>query len=444
MTDPAPAKSARDVDRQILQLTAPAFAAMLAEPLMVMADSAMVGHLGTDQLAGLALGSTVVMTAVYLFIFLTYTTTALASRKLGEGQPKEAISAGIGGLWLAGALGLIIMPILWFGSPLFTSWFDPNQAVAQYAVQYIHASTPGVLGMFLVLAGTGAMRGLLDTRTPMIVAISGTAFNAVANAVLIYGLGWGIIGSGAGTSLSQTLMALALLSIIGHRAKARGVSLAPSAKILKLVGQAGAPLVARTVSLRIAIILTTWAAAQAGAITLSSYQAVTSIYTIGTYALDSLAVASQALIGHGLGTGSDERVRLVLRRCATWAWRMGGIILVIFFAGSYFFPWIFTTDPQVRLATTVGLLAIGACMPLAGYVFLLDGVLIGANRARFLAIASIVNLLVYAPIIWLVGHFGSALSPAWASFWLWLAIGGAFMGIRGLTNTYGAKDLLRK
>ncbi|MBV7363089.1 MATE family efflux transporter [Actinomycetaceae bacterium TAE3-ERU4] len=437
-----PASSTREVDKQILSLALPAFAALIAEPLMVLADSAMVGHLGKDSLAGLALGSTIVSTIIYLFIFLAYTTTASASRALGSGNQALAVRKGLDGTWFAALVGIILGPATWLLAPFLVSAFNPTEAVSLAATSYVRASAPGITAMFVVLATTGALRGLLDTKTPMLVSISGSIFNVFANAFLIYGLELGIVGSGLGTSISQWLMALVLVFIVARSARAQKVSLSPSLAGAKSVGLAGAPLMVRTVNLRLSFILTTWAATRVGAGALAGHQIIISIWDLGSYAMDALAIASQALIGHGLGTGEKERVRTVLRRCLRWGIWIGLAVGLIFSSLSFFLPRLFTSDPTVISAASIALIIAGLGLPLAGYVFILDGVLIGADRAKYLAGASVVNLLAYLPFCLLTGFFGYKLGQTWGLASIWLAFTFIFTAARALTNRFGARDLM--
>ena len=108
---------------KILALALPSLGALIAEPLFTIIDSTMVGHLGTPQLAGLGVASTVLNTAVGLFIFLAYSTTSLTGRHLGAGRRDLALRSGIEAMWLAGGIGAVAAILLAaFASPLLTCW----------------------------------------------------------------------------------------------------------------------------------------------------------------------------------------------------------------------------------------------------------------------------------------------------------------------------------
>ena len=212
------------LNRQILSLALPALGALVAEPLFVLIDSAMVGHLGPTSLAGLSLASTVLTTVVGLFVFLAYATTATTARLFGAGQHAAALRAGVDGMWLAGLIGVVAGTLLALAAPWVVAALDADGQVAEAATAYLRASAPGIPGMLVVYAATGTLRGLLDTRTPFVVATAGAVLNVAVNAVLLYGVGMGIAGSGLGTAAAQTVMALALAAPVLGAARRDGVA----------------------------------------------------------------------------------------------------------------------------------------------------------------------------------------------------------------------------
>lgn len=434
---PAPAVHRRALDREILALALPALGALVAEPLFTLVDSAVVGHLGTPELAGLSLASTLLITLVGLCIFLAYATTAQVARLSGAGREAEAMKAGVDGLWLALALGVVLAVALVATAPLAVGALGAQDAVGQHAVTYLRWSAPGLPGMLLVLAATGVLRGLQDTRTPLVVAAAGAVLNAVLNIVLVYGAGLGIAGSGLGTAVTQLLMGAVLVARVARGARARGASLRPHVSGIGASARTGAPLLVRTVSLRAAILLTVHAATALGPVTLAGHQVVNSLWALAAFALDALAIAAQAMIGHALGAGDVARVRAILRRTVQWgAWAgaAGGLVLAA--AGWWLAP-LFTADPGVRVAVALAMLPCGLLLPLTGVVCVLDGVLIGAGDGRYLAWVGVANLVAYVPFVltlplW-VPDGGARLA------WLWLAWSGVFMGVRTLTTALRAR-----
>ena len=426
------------VDRQILALAVPALGALVAEPLFVLVDSAMVGHLGTDALAGLALASTVLVTVVGLCVFLAYATTAAVARRLGAGDRRGALQTGVDGMWLGAGLGLLLAAATWAAAPWLVATLGADGAVATQAVSYLRWSTPGLPGMLLVLAATGALRGLQDTRTPLVVAASGAVANAALNAALIYGAGLGIAGSGLGTALAQLGMACWLTVVVVRGARAAGASLAPAAGGVWANARAGLPLLVRTATLRLAILLTVWTATGLGPSALAGHQVVNAVWGLAAFALDALAIAAQALVGHALGARDVARTRAVLRRTLQWGVGAGAVLGLVLGGLAPFYVPLFSPDADVQRAAVTGLLVAAAALPMAGWVFVLDGVLIGAGDGPFLAWAGVATLVAYVPAALAVHTWAPPGAAGLA--WLWVAFAVVFMAARAVTTGLRARS----
>lgn len=389
----------RPLDRDILRLAVPSLGALIAEPVFVLTDTAMVGHLGAESLAGLALASTVLQTAVGLLIFLAYATTPIVARRLGANDRPGALAAGMDGLWLAVGLGVLLLVIMLPTSSWIIGLFGAEPAVDAAALDYLLIAWWGIPGMLLVLAATGVLRGLQDARTPLLVAGVGFAANIVLNAVLIYGLGLGIAGSAIGTVIAQWGMAIWLVAIVARAARAEGACLRPGVLGVRAAAHAGSWLLLRTLSLRIALVLTVVIATGLGTEELAATQIWFALYSLLALALDALAIAGQALIGHGLGASDVDRVHAITRRLTGWGVAVGAALMVPLLAAIPLLTIAMTSDALVRdlLPLTIATLAVG--LPLAGLVFVLDGVLIGAGDGRYLAVTGILNLVLYAAVL---------------------------------------------
>ena len=438
------------LNRQILSLALPALGALVAEPLFVLIDSAMVGHLGPTSLAGLSLASTVLTTVVGLFVFLAYATTATTARLFGAGRRSAALRAGVDGMWLAGLIGVVAGTLLALAAPWVVAALDADGQVAEAATAYLRASAPGIPGMLVVYAATGTLRGLLDTRTPFVVATAGAVLNVAVNAVLLYGVGMGIAGSGLGTAAAQTVMALALAAPVLGAARRDGVAWGPHRQGLTASLGTGTPLLVRTLCLRAAILATVWAATALGTTALAAHQVVSSLWNFVAFALDALAIAAQALIGTALGRASTDQahqgagVSTLLRRTTAWGAGAGALLGLLLAVGSPWLPHLFTSDPAVLGACVPPLLIAASALPLAGVVYLLDGVLMGAGDGRYLAWAGLGTLVPYLPLAAAVGTglLGGAGTPEGSTglVWLWLSFAWVLMGARALLNGLRARS----
>lgn len=438
-----PSAPASSLTRQILTLALPALGALIAEPLFVLVDSAMIGHLGTAELAGLGLGSTVVQTLVGLFVFLVFSTTTQTARALGAGNLPQALNAGVNALWLALILGTTSAALLIVGAPTFIAVFHPSPTITPFAVDYLRYSAPGMVGMFIVMAMTGTLRGLHDTTTALKVASLGAVFNIGANATFIYGLGWGVAGSGAGTSFTQLLMAAALVQAFLHRSRNQTLVLRPRFLGIFASAREGVPYLVRTLALRLSLLVLLAAATSMGVTTLAAHQVVWSVWSFASYALDALAVAGQTLFATAAGGGDTAASRVLLRRLSAWGAGAGVLLGLGLAAASPLLPAFFSTDEVVRSATTAGLLVAAVGMPIAGAVFLFDGVMMGADRARFLAIVHVCLLLGHIPILWGLTQWIAAWDATWAIVGVWTEWALLFMGGRLVCLLWGVHHELR-
>lgn len=396
----------RTLDREIAALAVPSLGALVAEPLFVLTDTAMVGHLGATPLAGLGLASTVLQTAIGLLVFLAYATTPLVARRLGAGDRRGALAAGVDGLWLGLGLGVLLLAVMLPLSGPVVAAFGASDAVAAEALTYLTISWWGVPGMLLVLAATGVLRGLQDVRTPLVVAAVGFGANILLNALLIYGAGLGVAGSALGTVFAQWGMALVLVAVVVRAARREGASLRPGRAGLRAAATAGSWLFVRTLSLRIALVVTVAVATGLGTVELAAAHVWFAVYSLLALVLDALAIAGQTLVGHALGAAEVPRVRATTRRLVGWGVVVGAGLALVLLALAVPLSVVMTSDAAVRDALPAALVVLALGLPLAGLVFVLDGVLIGAGDGRYLAVTGILNLLVYLAVLALVPGLG--------------------------------------
>ncbi|MFJ3612381.1 MATE family efflux transporter [Streptomyces hydrogenans] len=412
----------RGHDREILSLALPAFGALVAEPLFLMVDSAIVGHLGTPQLAGLAIAGALLSTAVSVFVFLAYATTAAVARRVGSGDLPAALRQGIDGIWLALLLGIAVVAVTLPTAPWLVEVFGASDTAAPYATTYLRVSLLGIPAMLIVLAATGVLRGLQDTRTPLYVAVGGFAVNGALNVGLVYGAGLGIAGSAWGTVIAQCGMAAAYLVVVVRGARRHGASLRPDAAGIRACAQAGAPLLIRTLSLRAVLMIATAVAARLGDTEVAAHQIILSLWSLMAFALDAIAIAGQAIIGRYLGADDAEGARQVCRRMVQWGVVSGVVLgLLLVLARPLFIP-LFTGDPAVQSTLLPALLVVALSQPISGVVFVLDGVLMGAGDGPYLAWAMLLTLAVFAPVALLVPVLGGGLTALWWAMTLMMAV----------------------
>jgi len=271
------------------------------------------------------------------------------------------------------------------------------------------------------------------------------------------------------SSDDEDTAALALARPIVHEARAADVGLLPHREGLRASLGSGTPLLIRSLSLRVAILATVWAATALGDVSLAAHQVVNALWTFAAFALDALAVAAQALIGTALGQAQREdadsavpdaealteeeagtaaatagwSIDELLRRMLTWGAGTGALIGTLMAVGAAWLPRAFTSDAGVIAAATPTLLVAASAQPLAGVVFLLDGVLMGAGDGRYLARAGLVTLVPYVPLALLIGGGVLPGSDGATSglVLLWVAFAWVFMAARGATTYLRARGI---
>ncbi len=280
--------------------------------------------------------------------------------------------------------------------------------------------------MLLILAATGAMRGVLDLRTPLIATIVANVLNVVLNLTFVYGFDWGVRGAAAGTVIAQWFAAAWLVTVVLRRA--RNVRASTRPRTAEIVGAArlGIPLLVRTITLRASLVLATLVAAQLGDVPLAANQVAAAVVTFLAFGLDAIAIAGQTLTGRTLGAGDADGTRALTNRMVAWGIATGVVAAVVLAAAAPWLPRLFSSDPAVQDALVPALLVVAAIQPLSGIVFVLDGVLIGAGDGAYLAKAGVLVLAAYAPLVLAVGWTDGGFT------WLWVAYGG-FIAARLVT-----------
>jgi putative MATE family efflux protein len=421
------------LDREIWRLALPAFLALVAEPLFLLSDAAIVGHLGTAPLAGLGVAAVVLQTVVGICVFLAYGTTASVARLLGAGDRRAALAQGIDGVWLAVLIGVVVTLLGVAATGPLVRLFGADADVADPATTYLRIAFLGTTPLLVMLATTGVLRGLQDTRTPLVVAVAGNGLNIVLNLLLVYGIGsfdgLGIAGSALGSVLAQLAGAAALVVVVVRGARAEGAEMRPDLPGIRAAARSGVALVIRTMTLRAALLLTTYAVVLGAddadqSVPVATHQLAFTIWSFLAFALDAIAIAAQAITGRYLGAGDRAGTRAVTGRMVRWGLAGGVVSGVLVAAASPLLGPLYSSDDRVHDLLAPVLLVTALGQPIAGVVFVLDGVLIGAGDGTYLAWAGLAVLAVYGPVVLAVGalHGGVVL--------VWVALSVVLMGAR--------------
>jgi putative MATE family efflux protein len=416
--------------RELLTLAVPALGALIAEPLYVLADTAVVGRLGTAPLAGLGVASGALLFGYGLCVFLAYGTTAAVARLTGAGESRRAADQAIQGLWLALALGVLLAVVGTLSTDAIVAGLGASGDVAEQASIYLRISLLGAPAMLLMMAGVGYLRGLKDTVRPLQVAVGTALLNLVLELVLILGLDRGIGASAAATVVAQWVGAACYLTWIGRDVRRRHASLAPRLGSIGRLLTVSAQLLMRNLSLTGTFLIGTSVATRIGQVDVAAHQVAFQVWMVTALTMDAVAIAAQAMVGERLGAGDVARAISIGRRVIAWSVGMGMALGVVLLAVRTPVAGIFSEDPAVVALAGFLLAHVALMAPLGGVAFALDGVLIGAGDQRFMARAMAGSAVVAAAVMVLGRQADLGIGWLWGAIWLFMAARSILLGLR--------------
>jgi len=414
-------------DRQILRLALPALGALAAEPTYVLADTAIVGHLGRSQLAALGVAATA-LSVLGMFNFLQYGTTAQVARASGAGEHDVAARLGAQALWLSLAVGLVLAALFAAVAGPIVGLFGVEGETADNATLYLRIAAIGVPSAFVALGGQGFLRGVSDLRTPLVIVIAGNVVNVVLELAFVYGFDWGIAGSAWGTAIAQTAMGVGMVwAILRRIGRSRaGVRLALARRLLGV----GKFIFVRTIALMSSFLLAGAAVARMGDAPLAAYQIAFQLWIFLALVLDSVAIAGQIIVGRELGAQRAGDAYAASVRMIWLSVALGGVFSVSLLALSSVLPQAFTSDADV-LAQCALLWPVFALMqPLNGAVFALDGILIGASDGPYLALSMVGAFAACTAVLAVAAAADWGVRGVWAALAVLILVRLALMGAR--------------
>jgi putative MATE family efflux protein len=418
-------------DRRIVALAVPALGTLAVEPLYVLVDTAIVGRLGTVPLAGLAVASTILTTLITVCNFLAYGTTARVAFLSGRGDHRGGATVAAQGLWLAAAIGFPLAAAVGLGGRWLCRLVGGEGAVLETATTYLRVSAVGIPLVLVALVGSGYLRGVSDTRTPLRVVVVANVVNLVLEVVLVYGFDLGVAGSAWGTVVAQLLAAVWFLVLVGRRVAAEDVAVSPVREEIVRLLVAGRHLLLRTAALLGTLALATSTAARVGAATLAGHQIALQVHTFLALVLDSLAIPGQILVATALGAGNVHEARGVSRRLLRLGLAIGAGVGLTVVATSWALPHAFSGDQTVVNRATLALVLVGLAQVPAAIAFVLDGVLIGSSDFRFLKWNMLAGLAVFLPFALAVLRWhGLGIVGIWVGILAWMLFRAAVNGAR--------------
>jgi putative MATE family efflux protein len=409
-------------DRRIVSLAVPALGSLAIEPVYVMVDTAIVGRLGTEQLAGLAIAATVLSFVFVGSNFLTYSTTERVARSLGAGDVVTAADTGVQALWMAVLVGVPTAIVLAVTARPLSALLGASGDVLDHASTYLAISAVGVPFFIVTLAAQGVMRGKSDYLTPLWILVAANTVNAVLEVVFVYGLDTGIAGSAWSTVIVQIAAAGAFVWRVRRTLEAASAH-RPHRAGLAPLASAGSHLLLRVGSMLAVFAGATMVAARIDEPTLAAHQIVMSLFLFLALSLDALAVPAQTIVAEELGRQSRPTAAEVSRRAVRLSLYTGAVLSVLVAVLAPLLPHLFTDDDAVISRATAGLWWLAAVLIPGAAAFAYDGVLIGAGDYRFLGRAALCYFVAVIPIgVVTLGFPELGIAGIWCGLLVWMTL----------------------
>lgn len=415
--------------RDILSLAIPALIALIAHPLYTLADTAIVGRLGTKELAAVGAGSTIGTTLVGLCIFLTYGANVRTATARGAGNQQKAAHIARENWWLAIGLGAVLAVGLALLAPTLTEPFTISASAQQLAIEYLQVTALGIPALLVSLAATGSIRGYGDTLSPMYVTVVAATTNVGLDLMFVLSFGWGVPGAAWATVCAEIGAAIALTLFLVAKVKPHIHSWLPNLQELKSTATANLALILRTLSARLGLVATAAVASRGGDATLAAYQITMAITGFLVMALDALAIAAQTLVAVAIGQRQWSPLHHLAKRLIRWSLGVGTVLGLVVVAASSQLPLLFSQDTTTQKLTSAALIAVGVGQVVSAYVFIMDGIIMAAQRMLFLAWSCLAATISHVLGLFLVVF---CLPDSALFVGLWACYCALFIGVRGV------------
>jgi putative MATE family efflux protein len=400
-------------DRDIFRLALPALGALAAEPLYVLIDTAIVGHLGRPQLAALGLAGAVLSGAFTIFNFLTYGTTAVVARAAGAGQQERAARLAVQALWVSLGIGVALVAVLEATAGPLLRGLGAHGRSGDLALLYFRIGALGMPAALLALAGQGYLRGVSNLRRPLEIVVAANVLNVALELVFVYVFRWGVAGSAAGTAVAQAGMGIAFaVELLRPHAESKR----PSLREMKPMMRVGRQIFVRTAALYASFLVAASVCARMGDAQLGAHQIALQLFYFLALALDAVAIAGQVIVARMLGGGDAEGAYAAARRMITWSVVVGAAFALTLGALAHVLPRAFSSDHAVLHQAALLWPFFALMQPLGGAVFALDGILIGASDTRYLMWSMLAASALF------IGLAAAAYELGWGIVGVWIAL----------------------
>lgn len=428
---------------RVWALAAPMIASNLTVPLVSLVDSTVAGHLADpQQLGAVAVGSAIYTLPVWMCGFLRMGTTGFAAQAAGRGAGELLRRVLLQSLMLAALLATLVIALMLPLLPWMLALMRPSAALDALATGYVHVRLFGLPAALANYALVGALIGAHRTRSALHMLLVTNLGNIALNLLFVLGLHAGVTGIGAASACGEWMGCLVGLASLRRNLAAwpghfrlRGLDTLEAWRPLLGVNR---DIFLRTLALEAVFFAVTTLGSRLGDTVVAANALLLNGLMLTSFALDGLANAVEALTGHAIGAGDRDALRRALVVAGGWS-LLGGLLFAFVFAvGGHLFVDLQTDMPAVR-QTAYRSLPFLAVLPLvAVWSYLLDGLFVGATRAREMRDSMLVAALGFAVLALLLVPVAG-----WGNHGLWVAFLG-FMALRGASMGWTARRISQR
>lgn len=419
----------RPTHRRVWALAAPMILSNISVPLVALVDSMVIGHLPhAHQLGAVAVGASLYTFLAWAMGFLRMGSTGFAAQAAGRADGAALRQILLQGLLLAMGLSLLLGTVGIPFSHWALEWMQPSAELGQLTRDFFHTRLFGLPAALATYALVGWFLGTQNARAPLAILLTTNLVNIALNLWFVLGLDWGVIGSArasviaewAGALLGLALTQKALRAYPGHIAWAALKAWRNWRPLLAV----NRDIFIRSLALQSVFFMITVQGARLGDATVAANALLLNGLLLTAHALDGLAHAVEALCGHAIGARDRQALRRSLVVACGWSLLASGAFALLFALLGHLFIAMQTNIQSVRDTADLYLPYLAVLPLIAVWSYLLDGLFIGATRAREMRNGMLLAVLILLPFAWALQGLGN--HGLWISFLL-------FMALRSLT-----------
>ncbi|MEB0079922.1 MATE family efflux transporter [Pseudomonas sp. CCI3.2] len=422
----------RTTHRRVWALAAPMILSNISVPLVALVDSAVIGHLPhAHQLGAVAVGATLYTFLAWAMGFLRMGTTGFAAQAAGRNDGAALRQILLQGLLLAMILAVILGVFALPFSHLALDMMQPSADLKALTLDFFHTRLFGLPAALASYALVGWFLGTQNARAPLAILLTTNLVNIALNLWFVMGLDWGVVGSARASVLAEWIGALLGLALTHKGLRAFPGHVAWAAlkrwKNWRPLLAVNRDIFIRSLALQSVFFLITVQGARLGDATVAANALLLNGLLLTAHALDGLAHAVEALCGHAIGAHDRASLRRSLTVAAGWSLLASLAFAVLFLFAGHLFVEMQTNIPEVRETAFEYLPYLAALPMVAVWSYLLDGLFIGATRAREMRNAMLVSVALIAPFAWFAKDLGN--HGLWLTFILFMLLRGATLGL---------------